>query len=203
MRKTLLGLAAFAALATPLALYAGPANAADAPTLDGPGYVSHTAGCTPNVTKHTVYKWIPDVNGSGNTQWTVNNFTDGYKASFPGKTGALVGYHRDGDKSSQAFDQTCGVSGSVLAQGSADACSVTFPLVQGVETTLYGVNGHAEVPITGDVTVTGSLDGSMDTAPQFWIGYKAKPGYVLENLGAAPTHIDFYNGDYVRDCDVA
>ena len=50
------------------------------------------------------------------------------------------------------------------------------------------------------MTVTGSLDGAPETARQFWIGYTAQPGYVISNPGAAPTHIDFYNGDYVRDC---
>ena len=45
------------------------------------------------------------------------------------------------------------------------------------------------------MTVTGGLDGAAGTAGQFWIGYTAQPGYVISNPGAAPTHIDFYNGD--------
>jgi hypothetical protein len=79
-------------------------------------------------------------------------------------------------------------------------CSVTVPYTAGIDTVLYGVNGYSETPITHDVTVTGGLDGAAGTAPQFWIGYTAQPGYVITNPGAAPTHFDFYNGDYVRDC---
>ena len=79
-------------------------------------------------------------------------------------------------------------------------CSVTVPYTPGIDTVLYGVNGYTETPITHDVTVTGGLDGAFETAPQFWIGYTAQPGYVIDNPGAAPWHFDFYNGDYVRDC---
>lgn len=79
-------------------------------------------------------------------------------------------------------------------------CSVTVPYTLGIDTVLYGVNGYTETPITHDVTVTGSLDGSDGTAPQFWIGYTAQPGYVITDPGASPTHFDFYNGDNVLDC---
>src|SRR5262245_25231999 len=83
-------------------------------------------------------------------------------------------------------------------------CSVTVPYAKGIETFLYGVNGHPqEQAITGDVTVTGGLDGADNTAPQFWIGYQARPGYVITNPNTSPTHFDFYNGDYVRDCATA
>jgi hypothetical protein len=82
----------------------------------------------------------------------------------------------------------------------ANTCSVTAPYTPGIDTVLYGVNGQPQTPITHDVTVTGSLDRTDGTAPQFWIGYTAQPGYVITNLGAAPTQFDFYNGDYVRDC---
>jgi hypothetical protein len=81
-----------------------------------------------------------------------------------------------------------------------NTCSVTVPYTPGIDTFLYGVNGYPEAPITHDVTVTGGLDGANGMAPQFWIGYKAQPGYVITNPGASPTHFDFYNGDYVRDC---
>jgi hypothetical protein len=80
-------------------------------------------------------------------------------------------------------------------------CSVTVPKTPGIDTFLYGVNGHPETEaITGNVTVTGGLAGAPDTAPQFWIGYKAQPGYEITNPSAAPWHFDFYNGDDVRDC---
>ena len=81
-----------------------------------------------------------------------------------------------------------------------NTCSVTVPYTKGIDTVLYGVNGYQETPITHDVTVTGGVDGADGTAPQFWIGYIAQPGYVISNPGASPTHFDFYNGDYVRDC---
>jgi hypothetical protein len=82
-----------------------------------------------------------------------------------------------------------------------NTCSVTVPYTPGIDTFLYGVNGHPETEaITHDVTVTGGLDGALDTAPQFWIGYKAQPGYAITNPGASPTHFDFYTGDYIRDC---
>jgi hypothetical protein len=82
-----------------------------------------------------------------------------------------------------------------------NTCSVTVPYTPGIDTFLYGVNGHPETEaITRDVTVTGSLDGGPDTAPQFWIGYQAQPGYVITNPDAAPWHFDFYNGDDVLDC---
>jgi hypothetical protein len=80
-----------------------------------------------------------------------------------------------------------------------NTCSVTVPYTPGVDTFLYGVNGHPQTEaIAHSVTVTSGLDGADDTAPQFWIGYVAQPGYVI--TGAGPSHFDFYNGDYVRDC---
>jgi len=83
----------------------------------------------------------------------------------------------------------------------AGTCSVTVPYTPGIDTFLYGVNGHPQSEaITHDVTVTGGVDGADGTAPQFWIGYQAQPGYVIANPGASPTHVDFYNGDSVRDC---
>ena len=82
-----------------------------------------------------------------------------------------------------------------------NTCSVTVPYTPGIDTFLYGVNGYSQdTPITHDATVTGGLDGADGTAPQFWIGYTAQPGYVITNPGASPTHFDFYNGDYIRDC---
>ena len=81
-----------------------------------------------------------------------------------------------------------------------NTCSVTVPYTAGIDTVLYGVNGRSATPITGPVTVTGGLDGADDTGGQFWIGYTAQPGYAITNPGASPTHFDFYNGDYDRDC---
>jgi len=81
-----------------------------------------------------------------------------------------------------------------------NTCSVRIPVTPGIDTVLYGVSGYPETPITKNVTVTGGLAGAPDTAGQFWIGYTAQPGYEISNPGASPTHFDFYNGDYVRDC---
>jgi hypothetical protein len=80
------------------------------------------------------------------------------------------------------------------------SCSVTVPYTKGIDTVLYGVNGYSQTPITQNVTVTGGLDGANGTAPQFWIGYTAQPGYVIINPGESPWHFDFYNGDTIRDC---
>jgi hypothetical protein len=84
---------------------------------------------------------------------------------------------------------------------SVKSCSVTVPYTPGFDTRLYGVNGYSQdAPITHDVTITAGLDGVAGTAPQFWVGYTAQPGYVDSNPGAGTSHIDFYNGDLVADC---
>ena len=41
-----------------------------------------------------------------------------------------------------------------------------------------------ENPISADTTVTAGVDGVFGTAPQFWLGYTAKPGYVLDGAPA-------------------
>jgi len=204
MKKILLGLAVSAAIAAPFAT-AASASAADAPTLDSPSYVAPTKNCTPGVTTHTVYKWAPNVTSAGPTMWTVSDAPSNTPAKFDWK-GAPVSYHRDGSKTSQATDALCSVTVPQFTNVSNDgttSCSVTVPYTPGVDTRLYGVNGYPqENPITTNTTVTAGLDGTFGTAPQFWIGYTAKPGYVLEGA-AAPSHFDFYNGDYVADCTSA
>jgi len=161
------------------------------------GTTSTAPDCKP-VKAHTEYKWVPDVTNAGPTQWTTDNPPANTSRSFPWK-GQQVAYHRDGTKSQFIDSVTCQVSAPMF-NINVETCSVTVPYTPGIDTVLYGVNGHTETPITGDVTVTGSRDGAPDTAGQFWIGYKAQPGYVIATPNAAPTHIDFYNGDYVRDC---
>jgi len=82
-----------------------------------------------------------------------------------------------------------------------NSCSVTVPYTPGFDTRLYGVNGYSQdAPITHDVTITAGLAGVAGTAPQFWVGYEAQPGYVDSNPRAGTSHIDFYNGDLVADC---
>jgi hypothetical protein len=190
MKKIILGVLAAATVAAPHALSAATANA-DA--------VSTASDCKP-VAAHTEYKWVPNVTNAGPTQWTTDNPPANTQRNFPWK-GKDVAYHRDGTKSQVIDSVTCAIT-QPMPTYSADGCSVTMPYVPGIDTRLYGVNGYPETnPITKNVTVTGSLEGSNGTAPQFWVGYTAKPGYVITNSGAAPTHFDFYNGDDVRDCD--
>jgi hypothetical protein len=174
-------IAALAALAatTVLALGVGTANADAA------------SSCKP-VFAHTEYKWVPNVTNAGPTQWTTDNPPANTQRDFPWK-GQQVHYHRDGTKSQFINAVTCNVTEPMF---NVSGSSVTVPYTPGIDTFLYGVNGHPETEaITSDVTVTGSLDGAPNTAPQFWIGYKAQPGYVITNPGAGTTHIDFYNGD--------
>jgi hypothetical protein len=162
------------------------------------GTVSTASDCKP-VSAHTEYKWAPDVTNAGPTQWTTDNAPAGTARSFSWK-GQQVPYHRDGTKSQFIDSVTCAVSAPTFNLD-VNKCSVAVPYTLGIDTFLYGVNGHPETEaIARDVTVTGSLDGGPDTAPQFWIGYKAQPGYVITNPDAAPWHFDFYNGDYIRDC---
>jgi hypothetical protein len=164
------------------------------------------------VTTHAEYKWVADKNGSGPTQWSLDNPSADTNRTFTWK-GASVAYHRDGTKSTQVVDTTCPAPDPTPATPPADiavqapvfnvdthTCSVTIPHLKGIETRLYGVNGYPETdPITGDVTVTAGLDGAFGTAGQFWIGYTAQPGYTLTGTGTG--HIDFYNGDLIADCD--
>jgi hypothetical protein len=161
--------------------------------------VSTASNCTP-VFAHTEYKWVPDVTNAGPTQWTKEDAAAGTKTTFPWK-GQNVAYHRDGTKSQFIDSVTCAVSEPMIP---VTTSSVTVPKTPGIDTFLYGVNGHPETEaITSDVTVKGSLDGAFETAPQFWIGYKAQPGYVITNPGAGTNHIDFYNGDDVLDYPAA
>ena len=161
------------------------------------GTVSTASNCTP-VFAHTEYKWVPDVTSAGPTQWTLKDAPAGTKTTFPWK-GQDVAYHRDGTKSQFIDSVTCAVSAPMFNLD-VNTCSVTVPFTPGIDTVLYGVNGYTGTPITHDATVTGGLDGLDGTAGQFWIGYTAQPGYVITNLGASPTHFDFYTGDYIRDC---
>jgi len=110
-RKILVGgLLATAAIGGSIAL-ASSANADVAPAtpiLDTPDYVSYSPNCTPGVTTHTDYKWVPNVGSAGPTMWTVDNAPAGTSATFAWK-GAQVAYHRDGTKTQQATDTQCGV----------------------------------------------------------------------------------------------
>jgi len=114
-------------------------------------------------------------------------------------TGDCVSYASQGGTPKQKVTGPINVTAPMFNLD-VSTCSVTVPYTPGIDTVLYGVNGNPETPITRDVIVTGGLDGADGTAPQFWIGYQAKPGNVITNPGVAPTHFDFYNGDYVRDC---
>jgi hypothetical protein len=186
MRKLIIlaiSLVALAATTVPT-LGVGLANA---------GTVSTAPDCKP-VSAHTEYKWVPDQNGTGSTQWTLDPGAAGEHRLFNS-----VSYHRDGTKTRFIDSVTCAVSAPVFGLD-ANTCSVTVPYTPGINTILYGVNGPVQTPITGAVTVSGSRDGADYTAPQFWIGYTAQDGYLISNPGVSPTHFDFYNGDDVLDC---
>ena len=106
--------------------------------------------------------------------------------------GASVGYRRDGTKSQHINGVNCGVAAPMFSNDGT--CSVTVPYMPGIETRVYGVNGYPDTnPITASTTVTRDFDGNPADgwAPQFWLGYTAKPGYFITNPGQGQTHIDF------------
>jgi hypothetical protein len=158
MRKILVGgLLATAAIGGSIAL-ASSANAAGAPAtnpiLDTPGYVSYALNCTPGVTTHTDYKWVPNVNSAGPTMWTVNDVSPVTTATFTWK-GAPVAYHRDGTKTQQATDTQCGVR--IATQDQADQL-----MAQGVINKNVDVQQGADVQlrwvdIKGNLSVEGKL----------------------------------------------
>ncbi|HEY3088290.1 MAG TPA: hypothetical protein VGJ59_09525 [Jatrophihabitantaceae bacterium] len=169
MRKKILlsGLLATAAIGGSIAL-ASSANAVDAPAtpiLDTPDYVSYTANCTPGVTTHTDYKWVPNVSNAGPTMWTVNNAPANFPATFTWK-GADVAYHRDGTKTQQATDTQCGVH--ITTQDQADALSGTT-INKNVDVTADTARPDGSpiwlqwAHITGNVTIEGKVFLSADT----------------------------------------
>jgi hypothetical protein len=174
IRTLILGGLAALSVAAPLALAAAPANAAAGP---------NHGQCVSGAVK-------AGVTGDGFTAIAKNNSLVGeYGTSTCPLVVPVAPPKAD-----------IGIPAPVFGYDS-HTCSVTVPYTKGIEARLYGVNGYPqENPITGDVTVTAGLDGAIGTAPQFWIGYTAKPGYVLTGTGT--THIDFYNGDYIADCEV-
>jgi hypothetical protein len=189
MRKKILltGILATAAIGGSIAL-ASSANAdvtPATPILDTPDYVSYSANCTPGVTTHTDFKWVPDVSSAGPTMWTVDNALAGTKATFTWK-GAQVAYHRDGTKTQQATDTQCGVR--ITTQEQADALSGT-------------INENVDVPagtsiwlgwthVTGNVTIEGKLtmaadvvDGNVTVSgpgSQLWLANQAS--HIKGNL---------------------
>ena len=183
MHKIILGLVATAAIASPLAL-AGSANAA----------VSSDSNCVPvkpvAAYTETLYKYVPFKNVSdGPTQWATENAPAGTHKTWDVK-GKTVDYVRDGNKTSTvAHAAVEGVTCSVALPehfAGEGTYSVVVPFVKGVDTFLMGVQGYDEkVAITHDVTVTKAMAG------QFWIGHKAKEGYVIANPDTAQWHIDF------------
>jgi hypothetical protein len=177
MRKTFLGLAVIAAIATPLAL-ASTAEAA----------VSSATDCVPvkaaPATTHVEYKYVPAANGKASTYWSTSD-------AGATITVANIKYNRDGNKTRLIIDVpavdavTCSVTLPEHLAGEG-TYTVVVPYVRGVDTFLYGVQGYDEhVAITQDVTVTKAMAG------QFWIGHTAQDGYVIANPDTAQWHIDF------------
>jgi hypothetical protein len=190
IKKLLTGGLALTAVAGASLVLVASSTGADAATTATP--------CTP-VFAHVEYKWAPEKNGAGPIQWTLDDASANQTREFPWK-GGLVSYYRDGTKSRQVDAVTCNVS-EPMFNYNVNSCSVTVPYTPGLNTYLYGVPGHPQdEAITKDVTVSAGLQGAIDTAPQFWIGYTVQPGYVDTNPGAGQWHIDFYNGDTIADC---
>ena len=168
----LAGLAASAAIGGALA-YASSASAGTVttPTLDSTSYVNYDQGCTPGVTTHLDYKWVPNTGVTGPTMWTVNDATAGTQATFPWK-GAQLAYHRDGTKTQQATDTLCGVhitsqdqlntlvnNGSINNYANIDVPAGTsvwlaWTHVTG-SVTVEGVVTMSAAIVDGDVTVSG------------------------------------------------
>jgi hypothetical protein len=184
MKKFLLGLVAAAAVATPIALTAGPASAA----------ISTDPACVPvkgaAAWTETLYKYVPFKSVSdGPTQWDTVSASAGTHKTWTVK-GNSVDYVRDGNKTSTVPHAavegvTCSVTLPEHFEGEG-TYSVVVPFVKGVDTFLMGVQGHDEkVAITQDVTVTKEMAG------QFWIGHQAQESYVIANPDTAQWHIDF------------
>jgi hypothetical protein len=136
------------------AAMASASENAGTPVLDTPAYVSFAANCTPGVTTHTDFKWVPNVTNAGPTMWTVNDAGAGTPATFPWK-GVQVAYHRDGTKTQQATDTQCGVQ--IATQDQADQL-----MAQGVINKTVDVAHGADVQlrwvdIKGNLTVEGKL----------------------------------------------
>jgi hypothetical protein len=161
-RKILVGgLLATAAIGGSIAL-ASSANADVAPAtpiLDTPDYVSYSPNCTPGVTTHTDYKWVPNVGSAGPTMWTVDNAPAGTSATFAWK-GAQVAYHRDGTKTQQATDTQCGVR--ITTQAQADALTQSGSINENVDVPAGSSIWLGWTHVTGNVTVEGALTMAAD-----------------------------------------
>jgi len=161
-RKILVGgLLATAAIGGSIAL-ASSANADVAPAtpiLDTPDYVSYSPNCTPGVTTHTDYKWVPNVGSAGPTMWTVDNAPAGTSATFAWK-GAQVAYHRDGTKTQQATDTQCGVR--ITTQAQADALTQSGSINENVDVRAGSSIWLGWTHVTGNVTVEGALTMAAD-----------------------------------------
>jgi hypothetical protein len=146
-----------AANAAPAANAATSAPAPGTPILDTPDYVSYATNCTPGVTTHTDYKWVPNVTNAGPTMWTVNDVAG--PATFSWK-GAPVGYHRDGTKTQQATDTHCGVR--ILSQTQADNLMAQGTINEPVDVPASVDVQLRYVTVNGDVTVEGHLSMASD-----------------------------------------
>ena len=176
----LAGLAASAAIGGALA-YASSASAGTVttPTLDSTSYVNYDQGCTPGVTTHLDYKWVPNTGVTGPTMWTVDNYAPNTQTMFTWK-GVSVPYHRDGTKTQPALDMQCGYR--IRTQADADALASSTTNYANVDvvanaarddgspvwiqwthiTGSLSVEGKvmlSAVTVNGDVTVSG--DGSF------------------------------------------
>ena len=180
MRKSILGLMAVTAIASPIVLA----------SLASADVVSSDPTCVPiaaaPAVTHTEYKYVPLKAGNGSTHWAKTDAAAGTQILVNN-----VKYVRDGNKTRIITDvpAVAGVTCSVTLPehfAGEGTYSVVVPYVTGVDTFLFGVQGYDEkVAITEDVTVTKAMAG------QFWIGHTAQEGYVIANPDTAQWHIDF------------
>ena len=152
MRKTILGLVATAAIATPLAA----ATAADAS-------VSYDSTCTPATAKpattKTVYKYSPVRSSDGPTQWADTDAPANSPATYVVK-GKPVNYIRDGIKTSTVpvpatEATTCGVRFS-----NPTGTRVNLPDVFEVDQSANGWAGYWSTQVA--VTVTNDTNTDQE-----------------------------------------
>ena len=185
MRKTLLGLAVVAAIATPLA-FATTANASTVQTTTTTK--STAADCVP-VTEvvgytETLYKYTPAGKTSdGPTQWDEVDAPAGTHKTWTVK-GKPVDYVRDGDKTS--VTEHPGINGVDCADAAGDVTWV-----------VHGVPGYGDftgtVKFSADNVDGGTLD--MTNSLDYWLKGTVTPGTVVKNGNTVTFSGTFTEGD--------
>lgn len=176
LRKILAGgLLATAAIGGSIA-FASSANATGAGATTLPNFdthldtgISYAVNCTPGVTTHTDYKWVPDVSSAGPTMWTVDDAAANTHVTFTWK-GAPVAYHRDGTKTQQATDTQCGdvhitnqtEADQLMAQGSTNR---PVDVLQGADVQLRWVDIKSTLSVEGKLSLASSqIEGNTNVS---------------------------------------